>query len=67
MEATRSAPASGGLHCLTQKDTPMIDPYDRTAVVLLLRRTADHIAQGISSTEIHTNLHQLSDHLEQED
>lgn len=45
----------------------MIDPYDRTAVVLLLRRSADHIAQGIKNDEIHSDMHQLADFLEQED
>lgn len=44
-----------------------IDPYNREQVVNLLRRSADHIAQGISSPWLHTDLHQLADHLEQED
>lgn len=44
-----------------------INPYDRTAVVLLLRRSADHIAQGVTNTELHSDIHQLADFLEQED
>lgn len=45
----------------------MIDPYDRETVIKLLRRAADHTAQGVPSQSISTDLHQLSDHLEQED
>ncbi len=45
----------------------MIDPFDREAVIKLLRRAADHIAQGVPSPTIHTDLHQLADHLEQGD
>lgn len=45
----------------------MIDPYDREQVIKLLRRAADHIAQGVSSTQIHAKLHHLADHLENGD
>lgn len=46
---------------------PMIDPYDRNAVILLLRQAAAHVANGITNNQIHTELWKLSDHLEQED
>lgn len=45
----------------------MIDPYNRDQVIKLLRRSADHIAHGITNSQLHTDLHQLADHLEQED
>ncbi|WP_413454603.1 hypothetical protein ACLQ8T_10435 [Glutamicibacter sp. FR1] len=45
----------------------MIDPYNREQVIKLLRRSADHIAQGVPSHEIHTGISTLADHLEQED
>ncbi|MFJ2146600.1 hypothetical protein ACIOJF_15065 [Glutamicibacter sp. NPDC087831] len=44
-----------------------IDPYDRTAVILLLRNAAAHIANGITNDQIHTDLWNLSDHLESTD
>ncbi|MGP5032149.1 hypothetical protein ACTXJG_12050 [Glutamicibacter arilaitensis] len=44
-----------------------IDPYDREAVINLLRRAGDHIAQGVRSNAIHTEISNLADHLEQED
>lgn len=45
----------------------MIDPYNRSDVIKLLRRAADHIAQGQRNLEIHSEIHFLADHLEQED
>lgn len=45
----------------------MIDPYNREQVIKLLRRSADHIAQGIPNNQLHTDIHFLADHLEQED
>ncbi|WP_443442761.1 hypothetical protein [Glutamicibacter ardleyensis] len=45
----------------------MIDPYDRNAVILLLRQAAAHVANGITSNQIHSELWQLSDHLESTD
>ena len=44
-----------------------IDPYNREQVIKLLRRSADHIAQGITNNQLHTDIHSLADHLEQED
>ena len=45
----------------------MIDPNSSEQVVNLLRRAADHIAQGIKNPQIHTDLHALADIAEQED
>lgn len=45
----------------------MIDPTSSEQVVNLLRRAADHIAQGIKNPQIHTDLHALADIAEQED
>lgn len=45
----------------------MINPYDREAVILLLRQAADHIIQGVKNPQIHSDIHLLADHLEQED
>lgn len=45
----------------------MINPYDRSAVIKLLRQAADHTAQGHVSIAICADLHNLADHLEQED
>ncbi|WP_431710706.1 hypothetical protein [Glutamicibacter uratoxydans] len=49
------------------KDQIMIDPYDRNAVILLLRTAAAHVSDGIPNHTLHSQLWQLSDHLEQED
>lgn len=45
----------------------MIDPYNRSDIIKLLRRAADHTSQGHVSVSICSDLHQLADHLEQED
>ncbi len=45
----------------------MINPYSRSEVVKLLRAAADHLAQGQPNLEIHSDIHFLADHLEQED
>ncbi|MGP5599918.1 hypothetical protein ACTXPG_14220 [Glutamicibacter arilaitensis] len=45
----------------------MIDPTSSEQVVNLLRRAADHIAQGIKNPQIHTDLHLLADIAESQD
>ncbi|WP_426735576.1 hypothetical protein [Glutamicibacter sp. 2E12] len=45
----------------------MIDPNSTEQVVSLLRRAADHVAQGIKNSELHSELHFLADIAEQED
>lgn len=43
---------------------PMIDPYNRSDVIKLLRQAADHIIQGVKNPQIHSDIHLLADHLE---
>lgn len=45
----------------------MIDPYNRSDVIKLLRRAADHLSAGVKSADLSATTHQLADHLEQED
>jgi len=45
----------------------MIDPTSSEQIVTLLRRAADHIAQGIKNPEIHSDLHLLADIAESQD
>lgn len=45
----------------------MIDPYSRSQVIKLLRQSADHLSAGMKSADLSANIHQLADHLEQED
>lgn len=44
-----------------------INPNSTEQVVSLLRRAADHIAQGIKNDEIHSDLHLLADIAESQD
>lgn len=52
---------------LYPKDKRMINPNSTEQVVSLLRRAADHVAQGIKNSELHSELHFLADIAEQED
>lgn len=51
---------------LYPKDMQMINPNSTEQVVSLLRRAADHVAQGIKNAELHSDLHFLADIAEQE-
>lgn len=44
-----------------------INPSSSEEIVSLLRRAADHIAQGVKSPEIHSDLHFLADVAENQD
>lgn len=45
----------------------MIDPNSSEQIVGLLRRAADHVAQGIKNLELHSDLHALADIAESQD
>lgn len=45
----------------------MIDPNSSEQIVSLLRRAADHVAQGIKNLDIHSDLHFLADIAESQD